>query len=780
MTRLSIRWLLGELRRRKVYQTVALYVVGAWVVLQVADLAFAARGIDERALAYVWLSGFCLFPLALLFAWRYDFRAGHIRRTLSREADEEADDSLRAGDRWIIGALGAIASSVLAWAMINILTTPAPLAPPPIQPPADNSIAVMPFHPCAAHEDDAVLAAGLATEVINRLAALDRLKVIARASSFAVAGYDLTLPEVARTLGVRHLLIGESCRDGDELTLSAEMVDSDGFARWSGNFTQSGDWSGGISVTIVAEISEAIAVKLGYAQPGRSAVVADRRAYEQLVIARELAFRNDFDEAHAALEKALQYDPEYAEALFEQARLTIWRSLSAGALGYSSMREARPVAQRALEMARRSLVEGRGEFDSYSTLSLMLFFTGRWEQSLAWSRQGELDEAELSARLDDADKRFREAEAHARTAITLNPSDIDQHILLGYIVERQGLDRRSEALEIFERALEVDPLNVKINRQVAKRRAARGGYRQAMELMERFRRLPEVPHDAWFVPLEIMWIQRYWDEQLVLMIEMLRRDRSAMEHDGNFGRVVWFAGQLARLGLFEAAEDWYRRVEPLPAEGWATVLRGWALSTYTEHMGLEEESPDDSESVADLTDEEILEQGLFDAVYELDDYDRAIRLAESMRHGRFESTFWAERMAFGDLRLAALYQAAERHAQAAALLEEIVADLETQYDDGIRHPAVLELLATAYAMHGRNDDAIAMLGKAVDYHLRWFEVPDHGFYQPWAALRDDPRFVDLVGRMVADLRQQGERIRTTLAQTDLDELLGSAPANPEQ
>jgi len=59
----------------------AVYIVSAWVLLQVADLGFAALGIHEAALRYIWMAVLLGFPLALVFSWNYDITAQGIRWT---------------------------------------------------------------------------------------------------------------------------------------------------------------------------------------------------------------------------------------------------------------------------------------------------------------------------------------------------------------------------------------------------------------------------------------------------------------------------------------------------------------------------------------------------------------------------------------------------------------------------------------------------------------------------------------------------------------------------
>ncbi len=305
-----------------------------------------------------------------------------------------------------------------------------------------------------------------------------------------------------------------------------------------------------------------------------------------------------------------------------------------------------------------------------------------------------------------------------------------------------------------------------------------------MELLERFEALPKVPPEVRFVQLEIRKLQTYWDEKCELLLEMLRDEPEAFEHPGNYGHLVWFPSELAELGLTDAAEAWYERVEKIPAEGWAAVLRGWFVNEYLYKVGRKN---DDLETglaeIAGMTDEQVLDSDT-DAAYllaEAGEYDRAIRLAEARQMIRLDSTFWVERRPAPRLLLAGLYQAAGRSADADVLLRDIVDDLEGEYEVGIRHPQTLEYLATAYAMQGRPDRALAMYRKAVDYHLRRTDLPDWPPpVSPWEQLREDPRFVMQWDRMQADLLQQGERIRTMLARYDIDELLGPAIALAEQ
>ena len=79
MTRLQ--QLFTEIRRRRVFRAAGIYIVAAWVAVQVASLVFPAINVPDTALLYVWLATLFIFPLAIVFAWYYDLSAKGLTRT---------------------------------------------------------------------------------------------------------------------------------------------------------------------------------------------------------------------------------------------------------------------------------------------------------------------------------------------------------------------------------------------------------------------------------------------------------------------------------------------------------------------------------------------------------------------------------------------------------------------------------------------------------------------------------------------------------------------------
>ena len=64
--------ILKELRRRRVFRVAGIYIVGAYVVLQVSDLALPALGLPADHIRYIWLGAILGFPIALVIGWLYD------------------------------------------------------------------------------------------------------------------------------------------------------------------------------------------------------------------------------------------------------------------------------------------------------------------------------------------------------------------------------------------------------------------------------------------------------------------------------------------------------------------------------------------------------------------------------------------------------------------------------------------------------------------------------------------------------------------------------------
>ena len=199
MTRLRLRSLLAEARRRRLFGTLALYVVGAWGTLQAADLLFPGWGIPESAIRYVWIGAVLALPLAVVFGWRYDVTAQGIRRT-SRGGGEQQRD-LRRIDGLVLAALAFISTGLVIGVVAQVLGelgSEQPYVATRDIPP--NSIAVLPFVNMSSDADTEYFSDGISEQLLNELSRVPELHVAARTSSFYFKGKTAPMQEIGEAL----------------------------------------------------------------------------------------------------------------------------------------------------------------------------------------------------------------------------------------------------------------------------------------------------------------------------------------------------------------------------------------------------------------------------------------------------------------------------------------------------------------------------------------------------------------------------------------------------
>ena len=175
---------LQELRRRKVFRLAALYIVGAWVVLQVTDLAFESWDIASSALRYIWLGSILGFPIALIFGWRYDITTKGIVRTPPADAGTQTDLSLQRTDHVILALLMLVAAGVIYQLTIQINDSRSPeLAEITQQVIEPNSIAVLPLDNLSGDPGQAYFVSGMHRALIDGLSRISALKVTSKTST---------------------------------------------------------------------------------------------------------------------------------------------------------------------------------------------------------------------------------------------------------------------------------------------------------------------------------------------------------------------------------------------------------------------------------------------------------------------------------------------------------------------------------------------------------------------------------------------------------------------
>jgi TolB-like protein/Tfp pilus assembly protein PilF len=219
-----VRGFLAEAVRRKLFRFLTLYVVAAWVALQVADLAFQGMGVPDEAIRYVWYGAFLLVPLVLLIGWRYDLTTHGVVRTPPSDAPG-AKIALAPADRLLLSGSGIVTVAVIAFLGMRVadMRVPDAFGPKPVI--SANSIAVLPLDNLTGDPDQAYFVAGMHDALISYLSKIDALKVISRTSANAYRDAAKTLPQIARELRVARLVEGTVYRDGSDIRISVQLID---------------------------------------------------------------------------------------------------------------------------------------------------------------------------------------------------------------------------------------------------------------------------------------------------------------------------------------------------------------------------------------------------------------------------------------------------------------------------------------------------------------------------------------------------------------------------
>ena len=110
-----------ELRRRRVYRMSGFYVVGAWLIIQVADVFFPAWGLPETALRFLIIATMLCFPIALVFSWTFDITTSGIVKTEPADPGEVFDNSLKRTDYIVLVALLAIGAAIVFGSLQKII-----------------------------------------------------------------------------------------------------------------------------------------------------------------------------------------------------------------------------------------------------------------------------------------------------------------------------------------------------------------------------------------------------------------------------------------------------------------------------------------------------------------------------------------------------------------------------------------------------------------------------------------------------------------------------------
>jgi len=450
-----------RLRRRKVVQWSVAYVAAAWALLQ---------GLEFLADLYDWPTAFLRvvtlvlavgLPIVVTLAWYHGDRG---------------EQRIGGTELSIVAVLFLLGGGVVWYyqrsADTTTTSTPAPAAEKPI--PTDTSIAVLPFVNMSPDKEQEYFADGISEELLNLLAQVPELRVIARTSSFSFKGKDADIAEIARRLNVANVLEGSVRKSGDKLRITVQLVRaSDSSHLWSERYDRPLDDIFRVQDEIAAAVVDELRIKLLGDVPKTRAT--DPQVYELFLRARAIGNQYTaaaFNESISLYQQVLARDPAYTESWVRLAGIycdQVNENLRPSAEGMRLAREATVEAlalnpqyapaharlgwisiyydrdlQQAANHLTHALTLEPANTDVILIAAILARRLGRWNQAIALgeyvvSRDPVSEVALLHLGLAYTYAgRFDDALATYRTALALNPVGISNHALLSEALMAKG------------------------------------------------------------------------------------------------------------------------------------------------------------------------------------------------------------------------------------------------------------------------------------------------------------------------------------------------------
>jgi TolB-like protein/DNA-binding winged helix-turn-helix (wHTH) protein/Flp pilus assembly protein TadD len=353
---------------------------------------------------------------------------------------------------WLVAAVAmcVVGIGIAGWGLRRWRNRPATSASPPVR-----SLAVLPLQNLSGDPSQDYLADGMTEELIGRLANIHGLHVISRTSAMHFKNTQLSVPEIAKILGVEAIVEGSVIREGSQVRVHAQLIRAATDEHiWAGESQREYRGLLELQEEIARSITERIATRL---TPEERVTLASTHAVDPEAYEDYLKGRYYFNQRRAdALNKSVEYfqsaitkNASYAQAYSGLADAYAMLGFRGGLPSKDALAHAKAAAQKAIELDNNLA-------DPHASLAFIAE-THEWD----WAT----------------------AQQEYKRAVQLNPGDARVHNwFAGYLMYVGRLDDGISEAKI---ARDLDPLSLPINNALAGRLLAAGRYDEALQQVQK-------------------------------------------------------------------------------------------------------------------------------------------------------------------------------------------------------------------------------------------------------------------------------------------------------
>ncbi|MGB5332039.1 MAG: tetratricopeptide repeat protein [Woeseiaceae bacterium] len=412
----------------------AAYALVSWILIEAGSVLLPTFGVPDGVFKYYVIAVVVGFVIALIVSWVFEITPDGVKLEIDVDRASYKPKPRDRMNRVIIGLLVVALGISITFNVTGIRSDRDRL----VESSSRESIAVLPFSSRSTDAENKYFADGIHDDILTRLADVESLRVISRTSVNEYRNTTKNVRQIGRELGVATIVEGAVQRAGDQVRINVQLIDAVTDEHiWAATFDEALTIENlfEIQSEISARIASSLRAALTPADELRLAAIPTDsiEAYAEYVKGRgNLSARtfSSLQEARAQFERAIELDPDYAQAhaALAQSVLVLFSNHKA-----ISQPEAFAVAAAAVEEALSIDPQLAEAYAARGLLQLM-----QWESTRTGA--GNIDAA-----------------ASFRTALALSPSQADAYVWFASLRESEG--EIDAAVELLTNALKIDPLS---------------------------------------------------------------------------------------------------------------------------------------------------------------------------------------------------------------------------------------------------------------------------------------------------------------------------------